>query len=116
MIAKRTDIKKIFIVFLLGIFLTCSFALSWAGNKKMVEETVQEMDDLNKQAVQQVPDLPKDGRVDIKADVRYEKKKPVFDIYYKRTAEKDGEINFGNNEQKKPSQNEETIENDSKDN
>lgn len=82
----------------------------------MVEETVKEMDDLNKQAVQQVPDLPKDGQVDIKARVKYKKEKPVFDIYYKRTSEKDGEINFGNEQQKEPSEKEDTSEHDSKDN
>ena len=63
----------------------------------MIEETVQEMDELNMQAVQQIPDIPKDGRVEIKANIQYDKEKPVFDIYYKSTTEKDAKLNFGNN-------------------
>lgn len=110
------NMKTIFIASLLGLFLTCSYALSLAGNKEMVEQTVQELDDLNKQAVQQIPDLPEDGSVDMKANVTYEKKKPVFDIYYKQTTEKDGAINFNNNRQKTPSQKEERLKNDQEDN
>ncbi len=110
------NMKTICIVFLTGLFLTCSYALSLAGNKEMVEETVQELDDLNKQAVQQIPDLPEDGSVDMKANVTYEKKKPVFDIYYKQTTEKEGKINFNNNGQKTPSQKEERLKNDQEDN
>lgn len=72
----------------------CSYA--WAGNKQMVEKTVEEMDELNKQAVQQIPDLPESGKVNIKADVTYEKGEPVFDIYYKKiTGEKEGTLDFG---------------------
>lgn len=82
----------------------------------MVENTVQELDDLNKQAVQQIPDLPENGTVDMKAKVTYEKNKPVFDIYYKQTTEKDGAINFNNNRQKTPSQKEERLKNDPEDN
>lgn len=104
------------IFILLAVFVAGSYTFSWAGNKQMVEKTVEELDDLNKQAVQQIPDLPKDGTVDMKARVTYEKKKPVFDIYYKKTAEKDGSINFNDQQQKTPSQNEETIKNDQQDN
>lgn len=101
---------------LLAVFIAGSYTFSWAGNKQMVEKTVEELDDLNKQAVQQIPDLPKDGTVDMKARVTYEKKKPVFDIYYKKTTEKDESINFNDQQQKTPSQNEETIKNDQQDN
>ena len=116
MILKTNRIKRIFILFLPGIFLVCLNALSLAGNKQIVEETVQEMDELNKQAVQQIPDIPEKGRVDIKANITYEREKPVFDIYYKKiTTEKDSEIKFNNNQQIKPSKKEETVKNDSKD-
>ncbi len=69
----------------------------------------------NKQAVQRILDLPEDGSVYMNANVAYEKK-PFFDIYYKQTTEKDGEINFNNNRQKTPSQKEETLKNDPADN
>ncbi len=101
---------------LLAVFVAGSYTFSWAGNKQMVEKTVEELDELNKEAVQQIPDLPKDGKVDMKARVTYEKKKPVFDIYYKKTAEKEGSLNFNGKQQKTPSQNEETIKNDQQDN
>ncbi len=101
---------------MLAVFVAGSYTLSWAGNKQMVEKTVEELDDLNKQAVKQIPDLPEDGKVDMKARVTYEKKKPVFDIYYKNTGEKEGSLNFNGKQQKTPSQNEETIKNDQQDN
>ena len=101
---------------LLAFFVAGTVTFSWAGNKKMVEKTVEELDDLNKEAVKQIPDLPKDGKVDMKARVTYEKKKPVFDIYYKKTGEKDGSINFNDKQEEMPSQKEETIKNDQQDN
>lgn len=108
--------KTVSIFILLAVFMSGSYTFSWAGNKQMVEKTVEELDELNKEAVQQIPDLPENGKVDIKARVTYEKKKPVFNIYYKKTAEKDGSINFNDQQQKTPSQNEETIKNDQQDN
>lgn len=113
---RRINIRTVSIFILLAVFMAGSYTFSWAGNKQMVEKTVEELDDLNKQAVQQIPDLPENGTVDIKARVTYEKEKPVFDIYYKKTAEKDGSINFDDKQQKIPSQNEETIKNDQQDN
>ena len=113
---RIVNIRMVSIFILLAVFITGSYTFSWAGNKKMVEKTVEELDDLNKQAVQQIPDLPENGKVDMKARVKYEKKKPVFDIYYKKTTEKDSTINFNDQQQKPPSQNEETIKNDQQDN
>ncbi len=64
-----------------GVALVGSAMFAIAGNKEMVEETVQELDELNIQAVEQVPDLPKDGTVNLKAGVTYENGAPIFDIY-----------------------------------
>ncbi|MFZ5573452.1 MAG: hypothetical protein ACOZF0_23870 [Thermodesulfobacteriota bacterium] len=52
----------------------------FAGNKKMVEKQTKELDELNKQAVQQLPDLPKDGTIDLKAKVRHEDGEIKFDM------------------------------------
>lgn len=61
-------------IFLSFIMLQCSFALcclpAFAGNKEMVEKRVQELDTLNKQVVQTIPELPKDGEIFLKARVR----------------------------------------------
>ena len=43
--------------------------LSWAGNKEIIEKRIVELDNLNKQAVRQIPNLPKSGRVRLKANV-----------------------------------------------
>ncbi len=56
-----------------------SFGL--AGNKEMVEDTIQELDTLNRQAVQQLPDLPQSGTVELKAGVTYQDGSPTFDIF-----------------------------------
>ncbi len=40
----------------------------WAGNEKIIVDRTREMEELNKQAVEQVPDIPADGTVHIKAD------------------------------------------------
>ncbi|MCP4688628.1 MAG: hypothetical protein GY859_11300 [Desulfobacterales bacterium] len=43
----------------------------WAGSEKIIEERTREMEDLNKRAVEQVPYLPRDGKVRIEADGAY---------------------------------------------
>lgn len=52
-------------------YTTASFfcLLSWAGNKEMVEEQVKELDELNKQVIQKIPDIPKNGHINVKANV-----------------------------------------------
>lgn len=97
-----TRMKKIVSVILfLGGLLYCS-SLPMAGNKEMVEKSVEELDELNKQAVRQIPDLPVKGQVNIKADVTYENDSPVFDIRYKEvTGEKEGTLDFGGNQEEK---------------
>ena len=109
---------KILCLFLLSGFLLIIFSpCSAAGNKQMVEESVKELDDLNKEAVRQIPDLPDKGRVDMKADVTYEKEMPVFNLRYKKiTTEKEGRIIFDNNQDMQSTGNEASEENDDKDN
>lgn len=65
----------------------------------MVEERTLEMDNLNKQMVGQIPDLPKDGRVDAKARITNESGKIIFDIYHVKTDVKEGSLNFGEGRQ-----------------
>ena len=66
-----------------GMVLLGSVFSVMAGNKEMVDEAVQELDELNKQAVEQLPERPKDGKIDLKADVTYQDGSPTFDIYDK---------------------------------
>ena len=78
-----------------SMLLMMTVPLAFAGNLEMVEENVRELDELNKQAVQQIPDLPEAGTVDLKANVFYKDASPVLDVYEKTiTIEKDEEINF----------------------
>ena len=53
------------------------------------------MDDLNKQMVGQIPNLPKDGKVDAKARVTNEGGSIIFDIYQVKTSVKEERLNFG---------------------
>lgn len=43
-----------------------------AGNLEMVEKNVEELEAVNKKALGQIPQLPRDGRIDLKAYVRAE--------------------------------------------
>ena len=44
---------------------------SYAGNLEMVEERTEELDELNRQAVNQIPEeLPEDGQIELKADLQ----------------------------------------------
>lgn len=60
-----------FIAFSL-LFLFLTSPLHAAGNKEMVEKEVQELDRLNKRIVEKLPEMPKNGVIDLKARV-YEK-------------------------------------------
>ncbi len=78
-----------------SLLLVITWNQIFAGNLEMVEESVKELDELNKKAVQQIPDLPENGTVDLKANVFYKDDSPVIDVYEKTiTTEKDEEINF----------------------
>lgn len=65
----------------------------------MVEDRTQEMDDLNKQMVGQIPDLPKNGKIDAKARVTNEGGRIIFDIYQVKTAVKEESMSFGGERQ-----------------
>lgn len=64
-----------------------------------MENRTQEMDDLNKQMVGQIPNLPKNGKVDAKARVTNEGGKVIFDIYQVKTAVKEESMSFGGERQ-----------------
>ncbi|KPJ97716.1 MAG: hypothetical protein AMK71_12795 [Nitrospira bacterium SG8_35_4] len=104
------------VILFLGGVLYCS-SLSLAGNKQMVEQSVAELDELNRQAVRQIPDLPESGQVRIKADVTYEKDSPVFDIHYREvTGEKEGTLDFGGTKEEKSIEKGKVKNNDEQDN
>jgi len=66
----------------------------------MVEERVQEMDDLNKQMVNQIPCFPRDGKVDAKAKVSSESGKINFEVYQVRSVAKEVSLDFGSGNKK----------------
>jgi hypothetical protein len=70
------------------------------GNLPMVEKNVSELDSLNKSALSQIPGIPRDGTVDLKAYIIMDKDKPNI-----RIDEKKININnsTGSHEHAKPS-------------
>ena len=65
-------------------FLSIAAALllagaAWGGNRKMIEKRVEELDQVNRQVVQQVPDLPRDGRVHVRAKVKPDDKVEILE-------------------------------------
>ncbi len=73
-----------------GICLICAMivvafpaALAMAGNERMVEKNIGDLDRINKEAVGQIPDLPRDGSVDLKANVKMEGDKAKVEILEK---------------------------------
>jgi len=93
---QRNYPRLIFTICLLLIF---SVSSSTAGNKEKVENRTQEMDELNKQMVGQIPNLPKDGKVNAKARVANEGGRIIFDIYQIKTTVKEETLNFGGERQ-----------------
>ncbi len=53
---------------------------SWAGNEKIIDERTRELEELNKRAVEQVPDIPGNGTIHIKADGAYREGEIRFTI------------------------------------
>jgi hypothetical protein len=53
---------------------------TWAGNKKMVEDRTRELDTLNKKAVEQLPDLPENGQVELEAVGTYKGEDVEFEV------------------------------------
>jgi len=89
------------VICLLSVCLiACFFSTSYAGNKDMVDERIQEMDDLNKQMVKQIPGLPRDGKVDAKAKVSSESGKINFEVYQVKSVAKEATLDFGGRNKK----------------
>lgn len=42
---------------------------AWGGNRALIERRIQELDRVNRAVVRQLPDLPRDGRVTLRARV-----------------------------------------------
>ncbi len=76
---KRKKIITSMILFVLCVVMGNVFA----GNKEMVEKRVKELDKLNKEAVNSLIDIPKEGRIKIKAKVHPYDHKIQFDLLEK---------------------------------
>ena len=70
-------------VLIAGVSLFVSVSVALAGNKEMVEKSVSELDSLNREVVQQIPELPRDGHIRIKAGITQTGIKRGIDITYK---------------------------------
>lgn len=77
------------IAFVVAISI-CFTSLSRAGNRAMVEQNTKELDEINKQAVGEISDLPKDGTVKIKAKAKYREGIIQFNIYDKKVSDAEG--------------------------
>jgi hypothetical protein len=78
--------RKTLPIFML-VFLLLPLISSIAGNLPMVEKQVKELDDLNKEAVGQIQDLPSSGKVAIKAHVTLTDDKPRIEILEKNVTQ-----------------------------
>ena len=65
-----------------GVSLFVSVSVALAGNKEMVEKAVSELDSLNREVMQQIPELPRDGHIRIKAGITQPGIKRRIDIIY----------------------------------
>ncbi len=52
---------------ILALAVTCP--LSWAGNEDIIEERIEELDALNKEVIEQVPGVPENGKINLKAGI-----------------------------------------------
>ncbi len=73
-------------------FLSIAAALllagtAWGGNRKIIEKRVEQLDQINRQVVQQVPDLLRDGRVHVRAKVKPDAKVEILEAEVIRTPE-----------------------------
>ena len=66
-----------------GVSLFVSVSVALAGNKEMVEKSVNELDSLNREVMQQIPELPRDGHIRVKAGITQTGIKKGIDIIYK---------------------------------
>lgn len=95
-------IKYLFIIKYLFVSVTLC-TLLWAGNEEIVEERVQELDELNKEIIEQLPDVPEDGKIKLKAGVIQKDGEVDFTIIQKEidaVETKNSTIKFGRYEQK----------------
>lgn len=60
-----------------------------AGNKKIVTDETKRLDALNKEIVASQPDLPRNGKVYLSGNVRYQNGKPQFEASQKSAKVKD---------------------------
>jgi hypothetical protein len=76
---------------LFSVFTTTGFVILaltgrvvLAGNEPMIERNIQELDQINRQAVGGIEGLPKNGTVELKANVKMDGDKAVVEIVEKK--------------------------------
>lgn len=86
-------------------FLVFAFfcSLSWAGNKKLIQQRVQELGELNQFVVNRIPGVPRYGHIILKVMVLNKECMIDFNILQQEvtvTETKIDTINFDNNQQR----------------
>lgn len=91
------SVFRLFSCCVIGCLLLCTHQPVWAGNKKMVEERVEDLKALNNQLLEQVRDVPKNGQIDLKAKVQPSGDGEItFDIYHQKvTPTKEENLTIG---------------------
>lgn len=86
-------IKKLSVSIMVVMGLVAPYVL--AGNREMIEENVRELDELNRDVIRQIPELPLRGVVEVDANVSYQKGVPIFEFTSRRIIpEKNEEVHF----------------------
>ena len=85
--------KKLSVSIMVIMGLVASDVL--AGNREMIENNVRELDELNRDIIRQIPELPSRGVVEVDANVLYQKGLPVFEFNARHiTHERNEEVDF----------------------
>lgn len=63
---SKTSVESM-VVLGAGLVFVGIFSSAFAGNRQMVEKNVETLDKINKEAVKQLPDIPKDGNIELEA-------------------------------------------------
>ena len=85
LIYTRTPIMKCkFLYILYAVIIVSVWSWALAGNQEMIENRTEELDQLNKEIIEQIPDLPKDAKISIKARVKPHADGFCFDIDKKK--------------------------------
>ena len=94
-------INNICLICFLALTLFCS--ISWAGNKKLIQQRVQELEELNRSVLHRIPGMPRYGHIILKVKVLSKESTMDFNILQREvtvTETKIDTVNLDNNRQR----------------